>query len=69
MFASLTIGGRTEHVSYSPLSFFFADKAKDFIGKGHPGGEEQGKGTHENCSLLFVFFFFFFNFLNLFLLC
>ena len=21
-----------------------------FIGKGHPGGEQQGKGTQENCS-------------------
>ena len=27
-----------------------ADKARDFIGKGHPGGELQGKGTQENCS-------------------
>ena len=27
-----------------------ADKARDFIGKGHPGGEQQGKGTQENCS-------------------
>ena len=26
-----------------------ADKARDFIGKGHPGGE-QGKETQENCS-------------------
>ena len=26
------------------------DKARDFIGKGHPGGEEQGKGTQEDCS-------------------
>ena len=26
------------------------DKARDFIGKGHPGGEQQGKGTQENCS-------------------
>ena len=26
-----------------------ADKARGFIGKGHPGGEQQGKGTHENC--------------------
>ena len=26
------------------------DKAKDFIGKGHPGGEQEGKGTQENCS-------------------
>ena len=28
----------------------YADKARDFIGKGHPGGEQQGKGTQENCS-------------------
>ena len=27
-----------------------ADKAGDFIGKGHPGGEQQGKGTQEDCS-------------------
>ena len=27
-----------------------ADKAKDFIGKGRLGGEQQGKGTRENCS-------------------
>ena len=23
---------------------------QDFIGKGHPGGEQQHKGTQENCS-------------------
>ena len=27
-----------------------ADKARDFIGKEHPGGEQQGKGTQENSS-------------------
>ena len=27
-----------------------AKKARDFIGKGHPGGEQEGKGTQENCS-------------------
>ena len=27
-----------------------ADKARDFIGKGHPGREQQGKGTQENFS-------------------
>ena len=27
-----------------------ADKARDFIGKGRPGGEQEGKGTQENCS-------------------
>ena len=27
-----------------------ADKVRDFIGKGHPGGEQEGKGTQENCS-------------------
>ena len=26
------------------------DKARDFIGKGHPGGEQGGKGNRENCS-------------------
>ena len=28
-----------------------ADKARDFIGKGHPGGEQWGKGTQENSSV------------------
>ena len=28
----------------------YADKARDFIGKGHPGGEQEGEGTQENCS-------------------
>ena len=27
-----------------------ADKARNFIGKGHPGGEQEGKGTQEDCS-------------------
>ena len=27
-----------------------ADKARDFIGKVHPGGEQWGKGTQENSS-------------------
>ena len=27
-----------------------ADKARDFIVKGHPGGEQEGEGTQENCS-------------------
>ena len=27
-----------------------ADKARDFIGKGHLGGEQWGKETQENCS-------------------
>ena len=27
-----------------------ADKARDFTGKGHPGREQEGKGTQENCS-------------------
>ena len=25
-----------------------ADKSRDFIGKGHPGGEQEGKGIQEN---------------------
>ena len=29
----------------------YADKARDFIGKGRPGGEQEGKGTQENCSV------------------
>ena len=31
-----------------------ADKARDFIGKGHPGGEQWGKGTQENCSAMWL---------------
>ena len=27
-----------------------ADKARDFTGKGHSGGEQQGKGTQEDSS-------------------
>ena len=27
-----------------------ADKARDFIGTGPPGREQEGKGTQENCS-------------------
>ena len=27
-----------------------ADKARDFIGKGHPGEEAVSEGTQENCS-------------------
>ena len=27
-----------------------ADKARDFVGKGHPGREQSGKGAQENCS-------------------
>ena len=31
-----------------------ADKARDFIGKGHPGGDQEGKGTQENCSVAWL---------------
>ena len=31
-----------------------ADKARDFIGKGCPGREQQGKGTKENCSATWI---------------
>ena len=31
-----------------------ADKSRDFIGKGHPGGEWEGKGTQENCSVTWL---------------
>ena len=31
-----------------------ADKARDFIGKEHPGGEQQGKGTQENSSVTWL---------------
>ena len=27
-----------------------ADKAREFTGKGHPSGEQQGKGNQENSS-------------------
>ena len=29
-----------------------ADKARDLIGKGRPGGEQEGKGTQEDCSVM-----------------
>ena len=31
-----------------------ADKARDFIGKRRLGGEQQGKGTQENCSAMWL---------------
>ena len=31
-----------------------ANKARDFIGKGCPGGEQEGKGTQENCSVTWL---------------
>lgn len=31
-----------------------ADKAKDFIGKERPVGEQQGKGTQENLSAVWL---------------
>ena len=31
-----------------------ADKTKDFIGKGHPGGEQEGEGTQQNCSVMWL---------------
>ena len=31
-----------------------AVKARDFTGKGHLGGERQGKGTQENCSVMWL---------------
>ena len=31
-----------------------ADKARDFIGKGCPGREQQGKGTQENFSAMWL---------------
>ena len=27
-----------------------ADKAKNVLGRGHPGGEQYGKGSQDNCS-------------------
>ena len=32
------------------LSETHVDKARDFIGKGQVGGEQEGEGTQENCS-------------------
>ena len=29
-------------------------KARDFIGKGHPGGDQWGKGTQENSSAMWL---------------
>ena len=37
------------------LFHFLIDKAKDFIGKGHWGGEQEGKGIQENCSSKVLF--------------
>ena len=34
-----------------------ADKARDFIGKGHPGGEQEGKGAQGNCSAMQLGFY------------
>ena len=31
-----------------------ADKARDFIGKGHPGREQEGKETQENSSVTWL---------------
>ena len=31
-----------------------ADKARGFIGKGHRGGEQEGKGSQENCSAMWL---------------
>ena len=31
-----------------------ADKARDFIGKGHPGGEQEGEGTQEKSSVTWL---------------
>ena len=31
-----------------------ADKARDFIGKGRPGGEQEGEGTQENSSVMWL---------------
>ena len=31
-----------------------ADKARDFIGNRHRGGEQQGKGTQENSSAMWL---------------
>ena len=31
-----------------------ADKARDFIGRRHQGTEQQGKGTQENCSAMWL---------------
>ena len=31
-----------------------ADKARDFIGKGHRGREQESKGTQENCSVTWL---------------
>ena len=36
------------------IMIIFADKARDFIGKGHLGGEQQGKRTQENSSAVWL---------------
>ena len=32
----------------------YADKARDFIGKGCPGGEQEGQETQGNCSAMWL---------------
>ena len=41
-------------IKFSALFFFFSDKARDFIGKGCLGGEQESKGTQENCSVTWL---------------
>ena len=31
-----------------------ADKARDFIGKEHPGGEQESEGAQENCPAVWL---------------
>ena len=31
-----------------------ADKAKDLVGKGCPGGSQQGEGSQQNCSAMWL---------------
>ena len=37
-------------VSHSEMNCLRRHTCWDFIGKGHPGGEQEGQGTQEDCS-------------------
>ena len=39
---------------YVFLPFFFFLQNKRHLGKGHLAREQQGKGTQESCSLIFI---------------
>ena len=40
-----------EHSEVNCLRRHMSDKARDFIGQGHPHGEQQGKGTQNSSAV------------------